>query len=41
MHKRMGIQLQLSASFHPETDEPSERIDKTVIQVLRQYVPPQ
>jgi hypothetical protein len=30
--------LQLSTSFHPETDGRSERTNKTVVQVLRQYV---
>ncbi|EGU13057.1 RNA binding protein [Rhodotorula toruloides ATCC 204091] len=34
----MGIKLQLSTAFHPETDGQSERTNKTVVQVLRQYV---
>ncbi|GAA6054862.1 hypothetical protein NBRC10513_006213 [Rhodotorula toruloides] len=38
IHGRMGIKLQLSTAFHPETDGRSERTNKTVIQVLRQYV---
>jgi len=28
----------MSTSFHPETDGRSERTNKTVIQILRQYV---
>lgn len=38
MHKKMGIKLQMSTSFHPETDGRSERTNKTIVQVLRNYV---
>ncbi|GAA5973243.1 hypothetical protein JCM11641_003030 [Rhodosporidiobolus odoratus] len=38
LHRRVGLHLQLSTSFHPETDGRSERMNKTVVQVLRQYV---
>ena len=38
LHGRLGTKLQMSTAFHPETDGRSERTNKTVIQVLRQYV---
>ncbi|GAA5944073.1 hypothetical protein JCM1841_001868 [Sporobolomyces salmonicolor] len=38
LHSRLGISLQLSTTFHPETDGRSERTNKTVVQMLRQYV---
>ncbi|GAA5830400.1 hypothetical protein JCM3770_006073, partial [Rhodotorula araucariae] len=38
LHSRLGVQLQMSTSFHPETDGRSERTNKTVVQILRQYV---
>ncbi|GAA5994049.1 hypothetical protein JCM11641_000613, partial [Rhodosporidiobolus odoratus] len=38
LHRRVGLHFQLSTSFHPETDGRSERTNKTVVQVLRQYV---
>ncbi|GAA5972542.1 hypothetical protein JCM11641_001892 [Rhodosporidiobolus odoratus] len=38
LHKRVGLHLQMSTSFHPETDGRSERTNKTVVQILRQYV---
>ncbi|GEM08045.1 transposase [Rhodotorula toruloides] len=38
LHSRLGLKLQMSTAFHPETDGRSERTNKTVIQVLRQYV---
>ncbi|GAA5845583.1 hypothetical protein JCM11251_003669 [Rhodosporidiobolus azoricus] len=38
LHERVGVALQMSTSFHPETDGRSERTNKTVIQVLRQQV---
>ena len=38
IHSRLGTKLQLSTAFHPETDGRSERTNKTVVQVLRQYV---
>jgi hypothetical protein len=34
----MGVKLQLSTSVPPETDRRSERTNKTVVQVLRQYI---
>ncbi|GAA5918690.1 hypothetical protein JCM5296_000410 [Sporobolomyces johnsonii] len=38
LHNRLGLQLQMSTVFHPETDGRSERSNKTAIQVLRQFV---
>lgn len=38
LHARLGCRLQMSTAFHPETDGRSERTNKTVVQVLRQYV---
>lgn len=38
IQSRLGTKLQLSTAFHPETDGRSERTNKTVVQVLRQYV---
>ncbi|GAA5918691.1 hypothetical protein JCM1841_006242 [Sporobolomyces salmonicolor] len=38
LHSRLGISLQLSTAFHPETDGRSEQTNKTVVQMLRQYV---
>ncbi|GAA5994101.1 hypothetical protein JCM11641_000412, partial [Rhodosporidiobolus odoratus] len=38
LHERVGVKLQMSTSFHPETDGRSERTNKTAVQVLRQYV---
>lgn len=38
LHKSLGVKLQMSTSFHPETDGRSERTNKTIVQVLRQYV---
>lgn len=38
IHARLGTKLQMSTAFHPETDGRSERTNKTVVQVLRQYV---
>ncbi|GAA5908929.1 hypothetical protein JCM5296_006825, partial [Sporobolomyces johnsonii] len=38
LHARVGLHLQMSTAFHPETDGRSERTNKTAIQVLRQYV---
>ena len=37
-HKISGIKLKLSSAFHPQTDGPSERTNKTVIQALRYHV---
>ncbi|GAA6058084.1 hypothetical protein NBRC10513_006570 [Rhodotorula toruloides] len=37
-HSRLGLKLQMSTAFHPETDGRSERTNKTVVPVLRQYV---
>ncbi|GAA5977503.1 hypothetical protein JCM11641_000983 [Rhodosporidiobolus odoratus] len=38
LHERVGVALQMSTSFHPETDGRSERTNKTVVQILRQQV---
>ena len=38
LHALLGVQLQMSTLFHPETDGRSERTNKTVIQILRQDV---
>ncbi|GAA5846261.1 hypothetical protein JCM11251_007270, partial [Rhodosporidiobolus azoricus] len=38
LHERAGVALQMSTSFHPETDGRSKQTNKTVIQVLRQQV---
>ncbi|GAA6026234.1 hypothetical protein JCM8202_000461 [Rhodotorula sphaerocarpa] len=38
LYARLGVKLQLSTAFHPETDGRSERTNKTAIQLLRQYV---
>ncbi|CDR49787.1 RHTO0S33e00188g1_1 [Rhodotorula toruloides] len=39
LHSRLGLKSQMSTSFHPETDGRSERMNKTVVQVLRQQTP--
>ena len=38
LHKLLGIEIQTSTSYHPQTDGSSERSNKTVIQALRNYV---
>ena len=38
LHARLGTKLQLSTSFHPQTDGRSERTNKTALQVLRGWV---
>ncbi|GAA5882917.1 hypothetical protein JCM3774_000947 [Rhodotorula dairenensis] len=38
LHKKLGVKLARSTSFHPETDGRSERTNKTIVQVLRNYV---
>jgi Reverse transcriptase (RNA-dependent DNA polymerase)/RNase H-like domain found in reverse transcriptase/Integrase zinc binding domain/Chromo (CHRromatin Organisation MOdifier) domain/Retrotransposon gag protein len=38
LHKLLGIEIQASTSYHPQTDGSSERSNKTVIQALRNYV---
>ncbi|GAA5978438.1 hypothetical protein JCM11641_007946 [Rhodosporidiobolus odoratus] len=38
LHERVGVKLQMSTAFHPETDGRSERTNKTVVQMLRQQV---
>jgi transposase InsO family protein len=35
LHQRLGVRLQMSTSFHPQTDGRSERTNKTAIQILR------
>ncbi|OJT07183.1 Transposon Ty3-I Gag-Pol polyprotein, partial [Trametes pubescens] len=38
LHKLLGVKLQMSSAFHPETDGASERSNKTVIQMLCYHV---
>ncbi|GAA5920578.1 hypothetical protein JCM5296_000495, partial [Sporobolomyces johnsonii] len=38
LHARLGLKLQMSTAFHPETDGRSERTNKTVVQMLRTFV---
>src|SRR5437667_10526291 len=38
LHGLLGVKLQLSTSYHPETDGSTERANKTVTESLRQYV---
>src|SRR5436190_22469219 len=38
LHKFLGIEIQASTSYHPQTDGSSERSNKTVIQAIRNYV---
>jgi hypothetical protein len=38
LYRRMGTRLQMSTSFHPETDGRSEKTNKTAIQILRMSV---
>src|SRR5436190_23794505 len=38
LHKLLGIEIQASTSYHPQTDGSSERSNKTVIQALCNYV---
>src|SRR5438046_6819022 len=38
LHKLLGIEIQASTAYHPQTDGSSERSNKTVIQALRNYV---
>ncbi|OJT13242.1 Transposon Tf2-12 polyprotein [Trametes pubescens] len=38
LHKLMGVKLNMSTAFHPETDGSSERSNKTVVQMLRYHV---
>jgi transposase InsO family protein len=38
LHKLLGIKLQASTAYHPETDGSSERSNRTAIQALRNYV---
>ena len=37
-HELLGIKLQTSTAYHPETDGSSERSNRTAIQGLRNYV---
>src|SRR5215216_1639608 len=36
--KRMNITLKMSSAFHPQTDGSTERANKTIIQILRNFV---
>ncbi|OJT13288.1 Transposon Tf2-12 polyprotein, partial [Trametes pubescens] len=38
LHKLMGVRLDMSSSYHPQTDGSSERTNKTVVQMLRYHV---
>ena len=38
LHTLLGVQLQMSTLFHPETDSRSKRTNSAVIQILCQYV---
>jgi Reverse transcriptase (RNA-dependent DNA polymerase)/RNase H-like domain found in reverse transcriptase/Integrase zinc binding domain/Chromo (CHRromatin Organisation MOdifier) domain/Integrase core domain len=38
LHKKIGIKLRMSTSYHPETDGSSERSNKTAIEAVRHYV---
>ena len=38
LHKLLGIKIQASTAYHPETDGSSERSNRTAIQALRNYV---
>jgi len=38
LHRRTGISLKLSSSYHPESDGSSERSNKTINQALRYHV---
>jgi transposase InsO family protein len=38
LHKLTGVKLQMSTSYHPQTDGASERTNKTIIQLLRYHV---
>jgi transposase InsO family protein len=38
LHRRIGSQIRMSTSFHPQTDGSSERSNKTIIEALRHYV---
>ncbi|KAK4702014.1 hypothetical protein P7C70_g4211, partial [Phenoliferia sp. Uapishka_3] len=38
LYRRMGVRLQMSSAFHPETDGRSEITNKTAIQILRMWV---
>lgn len=38
LHKLMGVKLDMSSSYHPQTDGSSERTNKTVVQMLRYHV---
>ena len=38
LHRLLGVKIQLSTSYHPQTDGSTERANKTVIEAIRQYV---
>ena len=38
LHRMLGVKIQLSTSYHPQTDGATERANKTVIESIRQYV---
>ena len=38
LHRLLGVKIQLSTSYHPQTDGSTERANKTIIESIRQYV---
>ena len=38
LHRLLDVKIQLSTSYHPETDGSTERANRTIIEALRQYV---
>jgi len=38
LHRLLGVKIQLSTSYHPQTDGATERANKTIIESIRQYV---
>ena len=38
LHRLLGVKIQLSMSYHPQTDGSTERANKTIIESIRQYV---
>lgn len=40
LHKLIGTQLQMSSTYHPESDGATERANHTITQMLRQCIKP-
>ena len=38
LHRLLSVKIQLSTSYHPQTDGSTERANKTIIESIRQYV---